>query len=155
LGPWRDGLLGEDAADGGGALAGGGGEVGGQARRPLQLAEALLDRAIFERVKGDDDAAAAGPELIGKDLEEARQLAELVVDGDAQRLERARRGIDALVARRAAGHCPGDDGGELRRRVKLTGADCVLDGARESGGVALLAEVAEDDLQLIDVERLD
>ena len=44
------------------------------------------------------DAAAAGREQIGERGEEALELIELGVDRDAQRLERARRGVDLRLA---------------------------------------------------------
>jgi hypothetical protein len=46
----------------------------------------------------DHDQAALGREPIERLLEEAIELAELVVDGDAQSLKYPRRGVNAAMA---------------------------------------------------------
>src|SRR6185436_5271827 len=76
----------------------------------LQRAQRVLDDAVFERVKGDHDQAPAGPQPAGGRFDEAVEPVELTVHPDAQRLKRARRRIDALVA--AARQRAADDGGE-------------------------------------------
>ena len=53
----------------------------------------LFDDAIFERVETDDREPAADLEQLQRARERAAQLAELVIDVHAQRLEGAGRGI--------------------------------------------------------------
>src|SRR5579884_2089331 len=91
----RDGgVAGEDAqprpapADAGGQL------WRADAAALLGLEEAL-DDAILQGVEADDDEAPAGPEQLHRRGERHLEAAELVVDGDAQRLEGARGGVDA------------------------------------------------------------
>ena len=59
----------------------------------------LLDDAVFERVEADHREAAADREQLERAVERAPQLAELVVDVHAQRLEGARRRMLAGLAR--------------------------------------------------------
>jgi hypothetical protein len=56
-----------------------------------EIAEAVLDQLVLERVKGDDDDASAWPEQRDKVVEEALELAELIIDGDAQLSSAAHR----------------------------------------------------------------
>src|SRR5215470_13632909 len=72
-----DRLAGDERADRCGALAGALGEVGRQRAGPREVAEAVLDQAILERVEADDRAAAAGRKQVGEAGEEALQLVEL------------------------------------------------------------------------------
>src|SRR5665213_4403030 len=53
----------------------------------------VLDRAIFERMKTDHDQAPRRLQTRERTVEATLQRAEFVVDVDAQRLERARRGM--------------------------------------------------------------
>ena len=53
------------------------------------MAEPGLDDAVLAGVVGEGDAAAAGGEAVDGVVDGARQDAELVVDGDAEGLERA------------------------------------------------------------------
>src|SRR5690606_2608821 len=59
--------------------------------RPLTrtLCEEFLDDAILERMEGDDDETAARFQRAFGGKQRSRQLAELVVDEDAQPLEGA------------------------------------------------------------------
>src|SRR6476646_5973097 len=57
--------------------------------------EELLDQPILQRVEGDDEEAPAGREHALGGGEGLGQLTQLVVDVDAQRLERARRRVPA------------------------------------------------------------
>ena len=78
-----------------------------------RVTEEALDDAVLERMEGDDDEAAARFEAALGGGERVDELAELVVDVDAQRLKRPRRGVAVLAfgtAERAL-----DEGGELAR----------------------------------------
>ena len=74
-------------------------------------------------------------------VERAHELAELVVDGDAQPLEDARRRMDAA---RLGPHEAGDELGELARRLDAALAAALDDGAGDRARAALLAEMEED-----------
>ena len=65
------------------------------------VGDEALDDAVLERMEGDHGQPAAGLQHALGRKQRPRQLAELVVDEDAQRLEDARRRMD-LVARLAA-----------------------------------------------------
>jgi hypothetical protein len=116
------------------------------ARSRAALAAARLeerfDAAVFERMKRHDGQAAAGGEQPLRCREAAIEFAKLVVDPDAQRLERARRRIDGL---RRGVHDPPHDGGQFQRaRNRALGA--VRDnGARNAARLPLFA-VAEQDI---------
>ena len=105
-----------------------------------------LDHPILERVEADDHQPAARPQAVGQLGQQALELAQLVVDGDAQGLEGARGWIPvALAARHRA------------RRPAPARADVVAElapvASRDDGGgdlacEALLAKVAQDAFQL-------
>src|SRR6185369_9898984 len=84
----HDRLASDELADGRRALPGALGVRRRQRARPREVAEAVLDQAILERVEADDRAAAAGREQAGEVGEQVLELLELAVDRDAQRLER-------------------------------------------------------------------
>ncbi len=58
-------------------------------------AEQVLHLAILDRMERDDSNASTWCELLPRGSDTCLERAELVVDGDAERLERARRGMDA------------------------------------------------------------
>ena len=64
-------------------------------REPRRVLEELLDDAVLERVVGEDHETTAGDEQPGRALEALLQGTELVVDVDAQGLERAPRRVFA------------------------------------------------------------
>src|SRR5690606_32288204 len=68
--------------------------------------EEALDDPVLERVVSDHDQASVGDEEARRALEALAQGAQLVVDVDAQRLERAAGGVLAARARRVGA---GDD----------------------------------------------
>ena len=74
--------------------------------------EEALDQPILQRVEGDDgEPPARRQHALGR-RQAARQLAELVVDVDAQRLERARGRVpagDLLAPEHARGSCASSD----------------------------------------------
>ena len=80
------------------ALAGVDREPRGQRRGPRQIAERVLDQPVLERVEADDRAAPAHRSRSGNAARKRRELVELGVDRDAQRLERARRRVDLRLA---------------------------------------------------------
>ena len=61
-------------------------------------AQETLHPAVLERMERDDREPAAGHQQALGRREAAVELAQLVVDGDAQRLEGAGRGVDAAGA---------------------------------------------------------
>src|ERR1700681_3488489 len=64
---------------------------GGKTATAYQLAEALFDRAVLQRMIRQHDHPAARAELRRTAIEQRRQTFELMVDRDAQRLEGSRR----------------------------------------------------------------
>src|SRR5579862_1892980 len=117
--------------------------VGRMARWPrggrAALGQVALDDAVLERVEGDDDEPPVVGKHVGRRIEAALKLAQLVVHMDAQRLEGARRGMDGETLRRGAERL-GHDLGQLRRACDRSGGGyCLRDAAR-----LLLLAVAED-----------
>src|SRR5690242_2373372 len=95
--------------------------------RPLRaVADEALDDAILERMEGHDDEPAARLQHPFRRDQRARELAELVVDVDAQRLERAGGGVDTVL-RLAADHLA-DDPGQIERRLEGLFGPARLDG---------------------------
>src|SRR5205823_3485682 len=76
------------------ALAGLLGEPARQRAGPCEVAKAMLDQAVLERVEADDRAPPPGDQQVGEPGEELLELLDLAVDRDAQRLERAGRRVD-------------------------------------------------------------
>jgi hypothetical protein len=102
--------------------------------------EELLHDPVLERMKRHDREPPAGAQHALGGVERAHELAELVVDGDAQALEHAGRGVDA------AGLGPdeaGDELGELARRLDAALAAALDHGAGHRPRAALLAEMEE------------
>src|SRR5690348_5833128 len=99
--------------------------------------EKRLDHPVLERMERDHDEAAARLEDALGGHETARELAELVIDVETQRLERARRRMD--VPRPRAHHAPHDlgqrgCGPDRRLRTRLH------NGASDRPRAPLLAE---------------
>src|SRR5581483_11808807 len=143
----NDGTLGEDAEARRGLHA---------LRRMTRAGAALaarrqerFDDAVLERMKRHRHQPAAGAQdaLCGR--QRARELAELVVDEDAQRLEGARRRMDVAGART---HRRGDDVGEPAGRRDRGFAARLDDGAGDRARMTLLAE-QEDDVGEIALAR--
>ena len=120
--------------------------------------EVLLRDPVFERVEGDDRETPARAEGSHGGLEAMLKVLELVVHGDTQRLEDARRGIDAaptlpLHARDEAAEVIGSE-------ERLAGA-AANDRGSHPARLGLLAELAERAAQLAlvpavhDVRRRD
>ena len=80
--------------------------------------ERALHEAILERVEAEDRDATRPARTMPRQRREQRlELLELAVHRDAQRLERARRRIDAADARRAdRAH---DRAAQIERRLEL------------------------------------
>src|SRR4051794_20603897 len=115
------------------------GEIG-RARAPaLAVAHELLDEAVLERVEADHREASARTEHRESGRERTLERAELVVHGDAQRLEDALGGMPVAEARRS-GDRGLDDVDELRRRVDRAPPQ---DRARDLPRVPLLAVALE------------
>ncbi len=93
-------------------------------------------------MKGHHDQPPARLERAFRRFETAQQLAEFVVDGDAQRLKRAGRGMRRLA--RPGGRDAGDHVGQLARRDVGRAHAVGDDGAGDAPRRALLAEIIED-----------
>ena len=93
--------------------------------RPGAGAHEFLDRAVLQRMEGDDGEPAARRQHLLGGGEAALELAQLVVHGDAQRLEGARRRIALVPGRRPDGAA--HDLGQLAR-----GLDALVAGARST-----------------------
>src|SRR5256712_12933571 len=72
-----------------------GGEVGRTNAVARFAREELFDDPILERVKGDDRDPASGPDDAHRARERLREVRELVIHRDAERLEDPRGRIDA------------------------------------------------------------
>jgi hypothetical protein len=77
-------------------------DAGGEVGRTNTVArlpdEELLRCPVLERVEADDRETSAGTQCAHGGLEALLKILELMVDGDAQRLEHTRRGVDATPA---------------------------------------------------------
>ena len=96
-------------------------------------------------MEGDDGQPPAGPEHPLGGVQRPRQFAELVVDGDAERLEDAGRRMQAA---RLGADQPGDEIGQLRGGLDAALAAFFDDGAGNGPGPPLLAVMKEDVGQL-------
>ena len=116
--------------------------MAGAARHVRPLLQEALDDAVLERMEGDDDEPAAfGKHRLGRG-KRFGELFKLAVYEDAERLERARRRMDARSAGRSGRgrHDLGKALGPDDRRLR-PGA---LDGACDPPGLPLLAVDADD-----------
>src|SRR5450432_1912742 len=104
-------------------------------------AHELLDQAIFEGMKADHDEAAARMQARERGIERALELAELVIDADAQCLEYPGGRMLVSIARRT-------DSRDHLRELQRTQERLVLpvrdDSARNAPREAFLAVVAEN-----------
>src|SRR3954468_116813 len=103
-----------------------GGRAGSAAAR--QLAQAALDDAVLQRVERDDAQAAARAQAVGHLVEQSLDLRQLLVHGDAQRLEGARRRVLVPLV---AGHGARDDRAERAGGIQLTAVARLDDRARD------------------------
>src|SRR5437667_9887328 len=104
-------------------------------------------------MEGHDGEPPAGPEHTLGGEQRARQLAKLVVDEDAQRLEDACGRMD-LVLRRAA-DMSGDGVGQIERALEGPFLAPALDHASDAAGMPLFAEEAEDAGEVSRLEGID
>ena len=102
-----------------------------------------LDDAVFERVEGDDRQPATGRQHVDRACQGRFQRRQLVVRGDAQRLERARGGMRVAAAAPTQG--AGDDLRQPRRRLDRRPFPLVDDGAGDAPAAWFLA-VAPDEV---------
>ena len=110
-------------------------------RGAASLHQEVLDDAILERVKGDDDQPPGGLEYALGGGEAARQFGKLVVDENPQRLEGPRRRMDHAFAR---AHHACDDVGERARRADRPLVARLGDRARDGPRLVLFAERGDD-----------
>ena len=123
------------------------GKSGGHVQPRLLGAQEALDDPVLERVEADHGEPAAGPQHLERVGQRGLERAELVVDGDPQRLEDALGGMAVAEAgrRRDRGL---DRLDELAGALERLLAPAAPDRARDLPRVALLAVVAEDPRQL-------
>jgi hypothetical protein len=107
--------------------------------------EELLRDPVLERVEGDDRETATGAECAHSCLEALLKVLELVIDGDAKRLEHARRGIDATAT--LCLHARDEPTEVVRRKERLARA-AAHDRGSDATRLGLLAELAERTAQL-------
>ena len=117
----------------------------------LQGAEGVFHDPVLERVEADHDHAPAVAQPIDDAAQKRLEPVQLAVHPDAQRLERARGGIDPLPA--TARHGAADDLRQLAGRGDRLPAACGDDRARDPPRMALLAEL-EDDVGELDLAGL-
>src|SRR5207237_8551598 len=119
-------------------------DAGGEVGRTNAVArlpdEVLLRDPVFERVEGDDRETPAGPERTHGGLEALLEILELAIHGDTQRLEDARRGIDAAPPLPL--HARDEAAEVVSREERLPGA-AANDRGSHSARLGLLAEPAE------------
>jgi hypothetical protein len=130
------------------------GSVARTARRPTRaLGQERLDDAVFQRVEGDDHQPTARLQHALGGVKTGFQLAQLVIDRDAQTLERAGGGMDlgALAAANGALDHLGQVQGALERALLAAADDEAGDAAR---GVLLAIDI-KDAGQLDLVQRVD
>src|SRR5712691_4894349 len=106
----------------------------------LAVAHERLHDPVFERVEADHREASSRPEHLQGRRQRALERSELVVDGDAQRLEDALRRMSAAEALRSR-YRRTNDVYELKRGRDRAPAN---DRARDLPRIALLAVALED-----------
>ena len=125
----------------------------GEALPDRRLQKGALDQPVLERVKRDHRQDAARAEHARRQLEQRVELLDLVVHGDAQRLERARRRIDAAHPRRTDRAHHG--AAQVERRRELPVPHGLLDAARDAARAPLFAVLVDEVGQLVGREPLD
>ncbi len=105
--------------------------------------EEALDDPVLERVEADHGEPAAGPQHLERRGQRGLERAELVVDGDPQRLEDALRRMAVAEARRRRDRLL-DRLDEVARALERLLAAASHDRAGDLPRVALLAVAAED-----------
>src|SRR5581483_10010173 len=116
-----------------------------------RVAERLLHDPVLAGVVTENRTPAARGKRVDGLSERVRENHELVVDLDAERLERTLRGMSAPAAGRC-GNGVADHLREVSRRGDRSSGD---DGARDPRRVALVAVVAYDAGELVDVAAVD
>ena len=101
----------------------------------------MLGGTILERVERDDREAATGAKDRQRGLEAASEVAELVVDGHAERLEHPGGRVDLAGA--ASLHAR-DEAAEFICGEERTAGPPADDRARDARGLGLLTELGED-----------
>ncbi len=104
-------------------------------RRARLVAKELLDRAIFQRVEGDHGQPTARPQQVARRGERPCEHADLVIDGDAQRLKDLRRRVDTPAPTALGAY---HRIGELLRGGEWRGRASVDDRARDPARRGLL-----------------
>src|SRR5262249_44611361 len=107
------------------------------------LAEEALHDAVLEAVERNDGDAAAGSQRLDGLRERSLETAELVVDLDAQRLERARRGMNLRTTRPPARNRPRDEVRELESSPERPARARACDRARDAICEPLAGEIPE------------
>src|SRR5829696_6682489 len=118
-------------------------EVGWADAAALVLAHEPLDLAVLERVEADHREPAAGAEHLEGGGERVLELAQLVVDGNSQRLEDPLGRMPVAEARRRGDRGP-DDLDELARPLDRPPAALASDRPRDLARVPLFAVALAD-----------
>ena len=111
-----------------------------------EVLQRVLDDAVLQRVEGDDGKPSTAFQIFLRGIEHRGKLAQLVVDGDADRLKTAFGGV-LLLAQRRGGHRAANELRKLERRFNGFLFPLDNDPFRNSGGVALLAVFKENSSQ--------
>ncbi len=106
-------------------------------------------------MKADHDAATAGCEQIRERREHRRELVQLLVDRDSQRLKGPCGGMDLRHPLLRGWDRTRRDSGEVRRGVELVRTHRLLDQPRDLARIALLTELADHLAERIGIELLD
>lgn len=107
--------------------------------------EELLRDPVLERVERDDRETPARAERPHRGLKALLKVLELAIDGNAKRLEDARRRIDAPPALRLHAR---DEAAKVIGREEWLTRTAARDGRRDTTRLGLLAELAERAAQL-------
>ena len=117
------------------------------------VGDEALDDAVLERMEGDDGEPAAWLQHALGGEQCAGELAELVIDEDAQRLEDAGGRMDLVL--RVAADMRLDRIGKVERALERALLAPPLDHPRDAAGMPLLAEEAEDAREIAWLEAVD
>src|SRR5687768_655520 len=113
-----------------------------------QVAEEPLDDPVLERVIGDDRQSRAFLQPLDALSQALFQGGQLVVDGDAQRLEDARDRLETVAAR---GDGRFDDLAQPSRRDDGFPLALTHNRARDAAGMSLLPEIPQDPSEDINI----
>ena len=117
------------------------------------VGDEALDDAVLERMEGDDGEPAARLQRPLGGKQRTGELAELIIDEDAQRLEDAGGRVDLVL--RIAADMRLDGIGKVERALERALLAPPLDHPRDAARMPLLAEEAEDAREIARLEAVD